>query len=167
MKKNVSDLEFEQALSNIDNKKIINSVLKKYNKQIPNDELRRCGQVGLLKALAGHDFNHPSKQKFTTSLCTFVNWECLWVLRSQTFRKNKPSISLSCISPSLLANSYSQDSDTIDFNEFLDSLCPISAQIAKMVAYENMKIKDIAKAIGKSKAYVRSILKGIGSRLKV
>lgn len=62
-----------------DNIRIIKSVCKFYAKNIPLDQLKQCGLIGLWKCLKA---NRSSKVKFTTSLYNHVNWECLQEIKT-------------------------------------------------------------------------------------
>jgi DNA-directed RNA polymerase specialized sigma24 family protein len=77
----VSDAELRAAYADPDNRGIIRGVLMGYRKQIPHDELESCGLHGLWQALRKHIPDHPSGQKFTTSLHRFVVWACNKELR--------------------------------------------------------------------------------------
>ena len=51
MKRNdISDEQFDEALKNKDNLRIMNSVCSRYRKSIPYDELERCKMVSLWQA---------------------------------------------------------------------------------------------------------------------
>ena len=78
---------FEEARINIDNIKIMNSVIRRFNNQISGRVLEQCKMLGLWKALKSHDFSQ--KRKFTTSLYKFVLWECQKEIRSKTTLKVK------------------------------------------------------------------------------
>jgi DNA-directed RNA polymerase specialized sigma subunit len=99
-RREVSDEDFRRAyygipgdeqsiLAAVDNQNIIQSVLVKYRLAISRDDLETCGMVAMWRCLQYHDPNRPSKadpskpcnQKLTTSLHTFVTWECLRELR--------------------------------------------------------------------------------------
>lgn len=73
-KKQVTNEDIQNALKNPDNKGIIKGVTSKF-KLLSKDDRHLCGLHGLWKALQYHDDSY--NQKFTTSLYTFVQWECL------------------------------------------------------------------------------------------
>jgi RNA polymerase sigma factor (sigma-70 family) len=70
----VTDAEFRQALSDKNNKNIINSVLSHYYNIIPQDDLESCGLDALWRCLGYHQADKGNK--FTTSLWKFTTWEC-------------------------------------------------------------------------------------------
>src|SRR5262245_39037708 len=67
-----------------DNRNVIAAVLKQYVGKIPHDELESCGMTAMWRTLQYHQPDHPSRQKFTTSLHRFAKWECLRELRRVT-----------------------------------------------------------------------------------
>lgn len=80
-------MTYEEAMSNMDNVRIMNSVARRFCNQISSEVLKQCKLLGLWKALKSHDFSQ--KRKFTTSLYKFVLWECQKEIRSKTQLKNK------------------------------------------------------------------------------
>lgn len=86
MKKDISDIEFEEAFGDKNNVKIIKKVTLRYSKIIQEDDLISCGIHALWRALRSHDAKYG--QKFTTSLYRFCEWECKRELRKKN-KKNK------------------------------------------------------------------------------
>lgn len=82
--------EIEEAFNNKDNRRVIKKVTSKFYRQIDSHELEDCGTEGLIKCLMYHD---NSKQKFTSSLYTFVRWECLRKLNKKKTEIKTISIS--------------------------------------------------------------------------
>tara|TARA_R110002051_G_scaffold319489_1_gene403624 strand:- start:136 stop:654 length:519 start_codon:yes stop_codon:yes gene_type:complete len=70
----VTDKDFKEALENLDNIRIINSVCSRYTNIIPTDELHRCKLISLWEALKA--FDPEGGKKFTSFLYTRVDWEC-------------------------------------------------------------------------------------------
>ena len=67
MKRNeISDAEFNEALENKDNVRIMNSVCSRYRKSIPYEEIERCKMISLWEALRAFDPN--GGKKFTSFL---------------------------------------------------------------------------------------------------
>jgi len=87
--KTITNEEFELAYKNSDNIKLINSVTRKYSKQIDYDDLIDCGLQALWNCLKKHE---PGRQKFTSSLYKFVNWECLRKLEEK--KRNIKTVSM-------------------------------------------------------------------------
>lgn len=142
-KRKISNEEFETAYSNIDNKKIINSFLKKYSNVLSYEDIYSCGMIALWKCLQLHD---NTKQKFTTSLYRFMTWECM-----QNIVKNnkKPHISINnnqygyLDETNLLIDDIIQQLDTKQqktIKDFLYNKKPISIKSLKLV---EKKIKDL------------------------
>jgi len=89
VKKEITDLDFSNAVKNQDNINIIKKATLSYRKIIDVDELKSCGLEALWKSLQCH--NEKYKQKFTTTLYRFVDWECKRRLRRKNALKNNPS----------------------------------------------------------------------------
>lgn len=73
-KRHVRDQEYEAALKNQDNVKVLHGVAANYRNVLSEDELRGCALKALWRALQGH--RSVFGQKFTTSLHRFMRWEC-------------------------------------------------------------------------------------------
>lgn len=96
-RREVPDEEFEAAYyggadeasrrAAADNRNVIKAVLKKYSKQLPEEDLEACGLVAMWKALQYH--RDTFGQKFTTSLHRFADWECKRELRRATGGRGK------------------------------------------------------------------------------
>lgn len=71
---NISNLEYEEALKNEDNIKIINSVCRKYAKRIDSEDLHRCKLIALWDAIK--KYNPDRGVKFTSFLYSCITWEC-------------------------------------------------------------------------------------------
>lgn len=69
-----------------DNAKLINRTTGKFELEKPDKQT--CGLIGLKNAMECHDYKHSSRQKFTTSLCNFVRWECIKLIKKVEGKKN-------------------------------------------------------------------------------
>ncbi len=67
----------ESKKSASDNRNVLKSVVNRY-RQLNQDERRCCAMKAMWKCLASHEWG---RQKLTTSLFRFANWECLNELR--------------------------------------------------------------------------------------
>lgn len=72
----VSDAELRQALADENNQRLIRSVTRTYARQLSEEQLENCGMHAVWRTLRKHRHDHPSGQKFTSSLYRFVHWEC-------------------------------------------------------------------------------------------
>tara|TARA_Y100000034_G_scaffold124865_1_gene173598 strand:- start:473 stop:964 length:492 start_codon:yes stop_codon:yes gene_type:complete len=72
--KKIYDEEFDTALKNTHNAKIMNKVCGFYKNIIPKEDLHRCKLVALWKALV--KFDPSCGQKFTSYLYNSIKWEC-------------------------------------------------------------------------------------------
>lgn len=87
MKRSISNSEFEEAYKNPDHFKLLCSYIRKFKGSLTKEEIMQCGRIALWKALQSHDY---SKQKFTTSICYFMNFECLQMIERNN-RKMVPN----------------------------------------------------------------------------
>lgn len=66
----------DSAAAAKDNRGVIRAVLRAYRDQVPAADLEAAGMNAMWRALQYHQTDHPSRQKFTTSLHRFATWEC-------------------------------------------------------------------------------------------
>lgn len=65
---------YEEAWADPTNQRVLAAAGRRYAPPLSEDEVRSCAMLALWKALRSHD---PSKGRaFTTSLWTFMQWEC-------------------------------------------------------------------------------------------
>jgi RNA polymerase sigma factor (sigma-70 family) len=70
----VTNEEFERQWKNIDNQRVLRSVLRKYKHLLPNDVLHSCGMVAVWKACGNH--NWSMETKFVSSVYRYAKWQC-------------------------------------------------------------------------------------------
>lgn len=137
-------MTYEEAMSNMDNIKIMNSVASRFCAQIPANILKQCKLLGLWKALKSHDFNQ--KRKFTTSLYKFVLWECQKEIRSRTQQKKKNDKFI------IYAEQYQKTSKPEQFNlEMLQGLPEYEMGLLYDRFFLELTYKEIGKSRGISK----------------
>lgn len=83
---NISNAEFERALNNIDNQKIMNRVVKPFRSLIDKDELHRCKLIALWESMMQWV---PGQRKFSSMLYQKLHWACLGILKDQKRRYNR------------------------------------------------------------------------------
>ena len=88
----ISEDEFEDANSNLDNIRIMNKVCSRYRNTIPKEEIERCKLIALWEAMKAFDPN--GGRKFTSFLYNRIDWECKREIQKMNRRKRKSSISL-------------------------------------------------------------------------
>jgi RNA polymerase sigma factor (sigma-70 family) len=93
-RRRVTNEDFNKALANTNNIRLIKDVTNHYAQQIPADDLYRCGLNALWRCLSYHQDIY--NQKFTTSLYRFVNWECRRELK-KIKRERQRTINISSI----------------------------------------------------------------------
>jgi RNA polymerase sigma factor (sigma-70 family) len=81
MANDVTNEDFDNAIADTDNLKIINSVCSRYKGELSEDVLKACGLKALWQCLKSHDETY--NRKFTSSLYQFVHWRCKDQVRRQ------------------------------------------------------------------------------------
>lgn len=154
MGRNITNEEFERARNNTDNQKIINMVCSKYAQQLSRDVLKQCGDCAIWECLQVHD---EKRQKFTSSLYRYVNWNCLRELRAY-----KPcGIDMEFDDRISDDNIYEHSLD-----DYLRCLTPIERHIVKLKYENNYTLKDIAKFTGYSRQWISEVLHKSLSKIK-
>lgn len=85
----ISDQEFSDAYNNLDIKKVISSISRKYKNKIDTGDRESACNIALYRTLSY--FKPEFKQKFTSSLVRFLYFE----LNRELKKKNKKRISIS------------------------------------------------------------------------
>jgi DNA-directed RNA polymerase specialized sigma subunit len=144
MRNNISNEEFEKALNNHDNKKIIAVVCNRFTSSLSYDILYTCGLYGLWKALQNHDPQY--NRKFTTTLYKFVSWECM----RELYIKQNTSHNLGLL--------YDMEDDNRGQNieQYINLLPDLSQQ---QLLYDKYKSKMTFTEIGKKHSYTKQAAK--------
>jgi len=148
MKKIISNELYNIAYNNLDNQRIIKSVLAKYRKQLDDDTLRTCGMHAIWRCLESHDETYSTK--FTSSLWRFVNWECKKELQVLARSKFKPQ--------ELTDIAINVDAYNI-FDDLSNILNEEEVKLIKLRFVEGMTLKEIGKEFGYTKEAARLKLK--------
>ena len=154
-KKRITDKEFEQARSTPANMRTINKVCNWFSGSLPPDTLHACGDIGLWRCLKSHK---TGVQAFTSSLYTFVRWECLSAIQNETMKGN-PTL---CGDIEVLCGFTSDLSDkTTMLDEYLSMLPPIEREVLELRELGGHTLKEIADKKGYSKQGIKYMLERI------
>jgi RNA polymerase sigma factor (sigma-70 family) len=151
----VTNEEFNEALKNKDNEKIIKAVLARYYHVIPADKLKDCGYDALWRCLGYHI---PGKgNKFTTSLWKFTTWECRRALKRIHNEQSTHTINISTIETKEKFDiPMPMDSESIlHLRECLTLLNTESKQIIHEYYFEHRTMQEIGELHGYSKEAAR------------
>ncbi len=149
----VTDEELRKALSNSDNKGVLNRVLLGYNKVLTKEELDSCGLLATWRALQKHRPEYG--QKFTTSLYRFAHWECRRELRAKRNKKNLLN-TISFSHKKFDIASPQKDTDEIKgVRECLSMLPENHRNILIQYYYDRMTMEEIGEANSYSKELAR------------
>lgn len=109
----VSNDEFNKALNNEDNIKMIKSITGRYANILSEEDRRSAGLDGLWRALGYHQ--EGKGNKFTTSLYMFLNHECRrWLAQQNRYMKTQS------LTDNLPAKS--DNPDIVDLRNCIDNL---------------------------------------------
>ena len=146
------DREFEEALKNEDNIKIINHVCKKYITRIQPEDLYRCKLVALWDAM--RNFDPERKVKFTSFLYNCIDWECKRQLSE--YKKAKR------VSTNLSVDGDCEDINVCETLDWIDSLPEKLAIAVKQKFVYGYTVQEIAEKNNYSRETARQyVQKGI------
>jgi len=152
----ITDEEFEKALNNKDNIRIIKSVTKKYSGRLSKEIQKSCGLHGLWRCIKNHDDSYG--RKFTTSLFMHVEWECKRELSAQ---KRKPLVFLGEYDDKIESPPLNMEA-----SEILDCLTENQKKIMHQRFFENMTLQEIGENHGYSKEAARQNVNKIIEKLR-
>jgi RNA polymerase sigma factor (sigma-70 family) len=153
-RRQVTNEEFNTALADKNNSRILKKVSSKYINVIPQQELYSCALHSLWRCLSYHKDSFG--QKFTTSLWRFMEWECNRELKRLQNEKNK-SVNISTLetkekfdSPAKLPND-----ETENLYECIDMLPDGYRTLIVEYYIERHTMEEIGKMHGYSKEAAR------------
>jgi RNA polymerase sigma factor (sigma-70 family) len=153
----VSNEEFEAALRNTDNDKIIKKVLSQYINVLSKEDLHDCGLHGLWRCLGYH--RDGMGKLFTTNLWWFVDNECKRILKKNS-TKNVVSI----------CNDIEAKNENEDLRnhllECIDLLKPKYKQVLIQYYFEKRTMDEIGRLNNYSKETASQNIKKAMSRLR-
>ena len=132
---NTSNEEFNKALFNLDNIKIIKKALGKYYKILNHDELKSCSYLGLWESLKRWDLKKG--KKFTTYLYDQVKWHC-----QKLINDNKKTINLESLSSNVQEK---VKSDNIYILECMSKIPKKYKDILYKYYFERYNLEEIGK----------------------
>jgi RNA polymerase sigma factor (sigma-70 family) len=161
----VSNEEFNAALADEDNRKIIKKVLSSFIKVIPPEELEICGNEALWRCLGYHE--QGKGNKLTTSLWRFTKWECLRMLKKIRRENNKRMVNLSTIeTKEKLEIPIIENQDYGHLHECISLLSPLDRQLIQEYFFDRRTMHEIGKLHGYSKEAARQKINKAVNRLR-
>lgn len=139
-----------------DNRNLIRAVVKKYAKEIPMQDLELVGMKAMWRALQYHREDHPSGQKFTTSLHRFTKWECDRELRTARGGRGRARPTFLPMPEKDLLAAPLLDEDVAHVRECIAKL-PVAwqRQVISQYYLERMTLEEVGEANGYSKETAR------------
>ena len=120
----ISDIEYETALADTYNCRIMSGVCSQFFYTIPSDELYRCKLIGLWKALQANNNDNT----FSYVLRNSVLWQCLAFLRQRRYSYNV------LYDIPIIHYSYNM----VDIQDLIHCLAPHLRNMVKQRFFENM-----------------------------
>lgn len=148
----VSEIEFKEALENIDNIRIINSACSKYRNIIPAEDLQRCKLISLWEAMKA--FDPEGGKKFTSFLYTRVDWEC----KKQVADIIKNKTRYAQVNEEIFPIIGRIDAKTFSEIDIKDSINMLSDEFQKVLHqrfFEKLTMEEIAKSNNYSRETAR------------
>lgn len=133
-------LDFNEQISNIDNKKILNKVAKTWRKVLSDDEINSCKMISVMNAIRYYDPDRKRKRKFTSYLFNFMNWEC----QKQVKDKNSKIQTKSMDNFDISGSGYST-LDSLGIRDCIDKLDKQEQSLIYFRYFDNMTYREISK----------------------
>jgi RNA polymerase sigma factor (sigma-70 family) len=161
----VSNEEFNAALANEDNNKIIKKVLSTFSHVIPPEDLEICGQEALWRCLGYHE--QGKGNKLTTSLWRFTQWECLRTLKKIRRENNKRMINISTIeTKEKFEIPINNNEEAKHLHECISLLSPLDRELIQEYYFDRRTMHEIGKLHGYSKEAARQKINKAVNRLR-
>lgn len=155
----ITNEDFEAALEDIDNKRIMRAACKKYKPYLDADTLHGCRIIGLWKCLKKQS---DGEAKFTTRLFNYVKWEC----QKELVRNNKSSAtSLEVCGVTV----YAKPQENTRLSHVFECMDKMSEEEQELIRYryvEGMTLKEIGRNYNVSKETARQRINRAITKLK-
>jgi RNA polymerase sigma factor (sigma-70 family) len=156
----ITDEQFSVAWENEDNRKIMQSAIRRYRGIIPADEMNSCKMIGLWESLKGYD--KSKGRKFTTYLYCGILMQCR--KRINRFKY----ITIDDVAPYMDLNKMNLDAE-MTREKVRDSVDKLDADLRDLIYsryFDGETLKEIAKANGYSIETARRRIKKAICNLK-
>lgn len=138
--------EFQKLSDNVDNKKILNAVARKFNNSLDKDDLEHAKGIALWKSALSFKGG-----KFTTHLYKNMKWECIKLLKKDKGYKKKSK-------NDNFPRQFPIPTYDLDLQDLLTILSP-QQKIVIDKRLENRTFKDIGKELSLTGERIRQIYK--------
>ena len=137
--KTVTEAEFREANSNLDNVRIMNKVCSRYRNIIPQEEMERCKLIALWEAMKA--WRPDGGRKFTSFLYNRIDWECKKQI--QQIKRARRKIAFSIEGPLEDRRTITQY-DSVLVKDAIDNLCVKYKTVLYQRFFERMTMQEIA-----------------------
>lgn len=148
----MSNEEYEKAVRNEDNARIISAAVDGYRGLIDAHDLESLKNVSLWRAL--QKYNPDKHMKWTTYLYAYVNWRCRAYLYSK--RNSKKNIKTINFEDGFVEKTYSLPKE--NFDEITECLCDEDKKLLKYKFVDKMTLAEIGAIYGYTVERVRQKL---------
>lgn len=160
---NITNQDFETALKDVDNVRIVKSVTIKFSKRLGASVSKQCGYIALWNSLKDFD---PSKDcKFSTYLYRVTFWTCLNEIRFNNKEKYRTNMDVEFIQNSHTSRKF-KNSD-ISTEEICSSISEAESNLIKSRYIHRNTLKEITNNTGMPEKKIRAGLKGIISKINM
>lgn len=159
----ITDEQFERALLDQDNRRIISSVTGRYDNILSPDSRKECGLIALWKTIQKH---RPGMgRKFTTSLYQFLKWECDREVR-KIIRPQLRPVHFEDFPSNEQIERTTLSEDLQHLVKSLENLPDKHKKLLKAYYFDNQRLADISREEGCSVETIRLRLKRSRELLK-
>lgn len=141
--KHITNEQFEKAIGNIDNSKIMSNVISKngFSNLMSQEEVESCKMIALWKAL--QHWRPELGKKFTSYLYQKVYWECRKYIAKQ--KAKKIPIAIIDHFPKFIA-----EDKSLEMEEIIDILPGDLPVVIRQRVFDKMTLKEIGNSNGYS-----------------
>jgi RNA polymerase sigma factor (sigma-70 family) len=161
----VTNEDFEKALLDVDNVRIIKSVTTKFTKKLGASNAKQCGNIALWKSL--QNFDDTKGCKYTTYLYRTVFWTCLNEVRCLNKEKAVTNVDVSYFKDSISFSNYRRSDTSI--KDVFDILGNVESRLLKSRYIHKNTLSEISISQNitekKTRKSLREIIKKIKSTL--
>jgi RNA polymerase sigma factor (sigma-70 family) len=160
--KTVTNEDFEKALLNVDNIRIIKSVVRKFRIRLGASIAKQCGNTALWMSLM--NFDDTKGCKYTTYLYRTVFWTCLNEVRYLNKEKAITNVDVCYVRDSITSKTF-KHSDTSS-KDIFDILGDVEARLLKARYVNQNTLSEISISNNMTEKRVRKSLREIIKKIK-
>lgn len=158
----VTNEDFEKALLDVDNIRIIKSVITKFAKRLGTSNAKQCGNIALWKSL--QNFDDTKGCKYTTYLYRIVFWTCMNEIRNLNKEKATTNIDVSYFKDLAALNEYKHSNTSV--TDVFDVLGNVESKLLKARYLHKNTLSEISISNNMTEKRARKSLREIIKKIK-